>query len=113
MEKNYIESVRKQMAFAQRMAEECIIHLLEPYGEEGLELNEKLDAEYSVIYEIIPNEFKKVVAVRVVNDKHLGYKLHKKVEDDTSWTSLNLSYTDARFLLDEIESAIRAESEGV
>lgn len=113
MEKNYIESVRKQMAFAQRMAEECIIHLLEPYGEEGLELNDKLDGEYNVIYEIIPNEFKKVVAVRVVNDKHLGYKLHKKVEDDTSWTSLNLSYTDARFLLDEIESAIRAENEGV
>ena len=113
MENNYIESVRKQLAFAEKMAEECIINLLEPYGEDGLELNEKLDGEYSVIYEIIPNEFKKVVAVRVVKDKNLGYKLHKKVEGDTSWTTLNLSFTDTRFLLDEIVSAIRAESEGV
>lgn len=106
MKANYIESVRQSLKHAQKMVEECIMHILEPYGEEGLELNDKTDHSFSVIYEEFPNEFEKITAIRV-----LGCILKVKTDKNNEWRKLYINNTDIAFLLDEIESAIRATEE--
>jgi hypothetical protein len=102
--KNYIDAVRKNMYNATKMVEDCIKVLLEMYGVEGLELNVHTDDCYSVVAEVEPNEFRKVVAVRVFDDK-----LEMLLDGETEWELLR--YVDTAFLLDEVESAIRAEDD--
>lgn len=106
MVKKYIDSVRETFRNANKAVENCIKDLLEPYGENGIELNEKSDNLYSVIYEELPNKFEKVVAVRVFGDF-----LQVKTDCNKDWRKLYPFNTDLAFLLDEVEGAISALEE--
>ena len=100
--KNYIDAVRKNMYNATKMVEDCIKVMVEPFGFDGLELNVHTEDCYSVVAEVEPNVFRYVVAVRVFADK-----LQMKLDGETEWQTLG--YVDTAFLLDEVESALRAE----
>ena len=101
--KNYIDAVRENLSNAHKMVEECIKAIVKPYGNDGLELNVQEEDCYSVLAEIVPNEFHKVVAVRVTNDK-----LEMRFENESEWSPLRM--VDMGFLLDEVESAHDSES---
>lgn len=98
-----IDAVRENLALAHIMVEDCIKTIVEPYGNEGLELNVQEEDCYSVLAEIVPNEFHKVVAVRVTDDK-----LEMRFENESEWSPLRM--VDMGFLLDEVESAHDLES---
>lgn len=106
MVNKYIDSVRQTFRNANKAVENCIKDLLEPYGEKGLELNEKSDNLFSVIYEEFPNEFEKIEYIRVFGDY-----LQVKTDCNKDWRNLYINNTDIAFLLDEVESAIPAVEE--
>lgn len=101
MTNKYIESVRESFINANNAVEKCIRILLEPYGENGLELNKKTDNSYSAIYEEYPNKFEKIEYIRVFD----GF-LQVKTDCNENWRYLWKNNTDLAFLLDEVESAI-------
>lgn len=106
MVRNHFESVRKTFRYASKAIEDCIKDLLEPYGENGIELNEKSDNLFSVIYEEFPNKFEKVEYIRVFGDI-----LQVKTDCNKDWRKLYINNTDIAFLFDEVEGAISALEE--
>lgn len=106
MVRKYIDSVRETFRNANKAVENCIKDLLVSYGDNGLELNEKTDNLFSVIYEEFPNEFEKIEYIRVYGDF-----LQVKTDCNKDWRKLYPNNTDLAFLLDEVESAISALEE--
>jgi hypothetical protein len=101
--KNIIFDIAKQsIETAIRNAELALHAVLNPYGNFGIELNTRPDDLFSVTGEIEPNVFKKVIKVR----SHIWEGLQMIVEGENEWRTLDV--TDYKFLLDEVESAIRA-----
>jgi hypothetical protein len=101
--KNIIFDIAKQsIETAIRNAELALHAVLNPYGNFGIELNTRPDDLFSVMGEIEPNVFKKVIKVR----SHIWEGLQMIVEGENEWRTLDV--TDYKFLLDEVESAIRA-----
>jgi hypothetical protein len=101
--KNIIFDIAKQsIETAIRNAELALHAVLNPYGNFGIELNTRPDDLFSVTGEIEPNVFKKVIKVR----SHIWEGLQMIVEGENEWRTLDV--TDYNFLLNEVESAIRA-----
>ena len=87
------------------MAESALHAVLAPYSNFGLELNTRPNDLWSVMGEVEPNKFKKVVKVR----SHTFEGLQMLLEGEGEWRTLDV--TDYKFLLEEVESAIRAIGE--
>jgi len=101
--KNTIFEITKQsIESAIRNAELALHATLRPYGYDGIELNTRPNDMYSVMGETEPNVFKKVVKVRTT----LFDGLQMLIEGENEWRTLDV--TDYKFLLNEVESAIRA-----
>ena len=101
--KNIIFDIAKQsLETAIRNAELALHAILNPYGNFGIELNTRPDDLFSVMGEVKANVFKKVLKVR----SHTFEGLQMLVEGENEWRTLDV--TDYKFLLDEVESAIRA-----
>ena len=101
--KNTIFEIAKQsIETAIRNAELALHAILNPYGNYGIELNTRPDDLFSVMGEVEPNVFKKVLKVR----SHTYEGLQMLVEGENEWRTLDV--TDYKFLIDEVESAIRA-----
>lgn len=101
--KNTIFDIAKQsIETAIRNAELALHAILTPYGCDGVELNTRPNDMYSVMGEVKANVFNKVLKVR----SHTFEGLQMLVEGENEWRTLDV--TDYKFLLNEVESAIRA-----
>lgn len=101
--KNTIFEITKQsIETAIRNAELALHAILRLYGYDGIELNTRPNNMYSVMGETEPNVFKKVLKVR----SHMFEGLQMLVEGENEWRTLDVN--DYKFLLDEVENAIRA-----
>ena len=96
------EMAKLTLENALRNAESALHAILIPYGNFGIELNTRPDDLFSVMGEVKPNVFKKVLKVR----SHTHEGLQMLVEDENEWRTLDV--TDYQFLLDEVESAVNA-----
>jgi hypothetical protein len=96
------EMAKLTLESALRNAESALHAVLIPYGNFGIELNTRPDDLFSVMGEVKPNVFKKVLKVR----SHTYEGLQMLVEGENEWRTLDV--TDYKFLLDEVESAIDA-----
>lgn len=102
MKNTILEMAKQSIETAIRNAELALHAILKPYGNFGIELNTRPDDLFSVMGEVKPNVFKKVLKVR----SHIFEGLQMLVEGENEWKTLDV--TDYKFLLDEVESAIRA-----
>ena len=105
MKNTIFEMARQTIETAIRNAETALHAILAPYGNFGLELNTRPNDLFSVMGETEPNVFKKVLKVR----SHTFEGLQMLVEGEQEWRTLDV--TDYKFLLDEVENAIRAMGE--
>lgn len=96
------EMAKLNLETALRNAESALHAILNPYGNFGIELNTRPDDLYSVMAEIEPHTFKKVVKVR----SHTWEGLQMLCEGENEWRTLDV--TEYKFLLDEVESAVNA-----
>lgn len=96
------EMAKLNLETALRNAELALHAILNPYGNFGIELNTRPDYLFSVMGEVKPNTFKKILKVR----SHTHEGLQMLIEGENDWRTLDV--TDYKFLLDEVESAIRA-----
>lgn len=96
------EMAKLTLETALRNAESALHAILRSYGNDGIELNTRPNDLFSVMAEIEPHTFKKVVKVR----SHTWEGLQMLVEGEDRWRTLDV--TDYKFLLDEVESAIDA-----
>ena len=116
MNKTIIEMAKQSLMSAERIAESALYAILSPLGENGLELTSRPDDMFSVISEYEPNQFKKIVKVRAIEETS-GYsitdgfkkreELQMMLEGETEWQYLVCS--EYHFLIEEIESALRAD----
>ena len=116
MKNTILEMAKQSLMSAERIAESALYAILSPLGENGLELNSRPDDMFSVISEYEPNQFKKIVKVRAIEEVS-GYsitdgfkkreELQMMLEGETEWQYLVCS--DYHFLIEEIESALRAD----
>lgn len=81
---------------ATRSAEIALHTVLAPYGNFGIELNDRPSDMYSVMGEVEPNTFKKVVKVR----SHTFEGLGMLIEGENEWRPLDVS--DYQLLLNEV-----------
>lgn len=88
---------------ALQMAETALHTVLAPYGENGIELNDRPSDMYSVMGEVEPNTFKKVVKVR--SHPHEG--LCMIVKGETEWRPLDTS--DYQLLINEVWDVIKGD----
>ena len=88
---------------ALQMAETALHAVLAPYGENGIELNDRPSDMYSVMGEVEPNTFKKVVKVR----SHPREGLCMIVEGETEWRPLDTS--DYQLLINEVWDVIKGD----
>ena len=88
---------------ALQMAETALHAVLVPYGENGIELNDRPSDMYSVMGEVEPNTFKKVVKVR--SHPHEG--LCMIVEGETEWRPLDTS--DYQLLINEVWDVVKGD----
>mgnify|MGYP003300333536 FL=1 len=88
---------------ATKLAESALHAVLAPYGENGIELNDRPSDMYSVMGEVEPNTFKKVVKVR--SHPHEG--LCMIVEGETEWRPLDTS--DYQLLINEVWAVVRGD----
>lgn len=102
MKNTILEMARQTIETAIRNAETALHAILAPYGNFGLELNTCPNDLWSVMGEVEPNKFKKVLKVR----SHTFEGLQMLVEGEQEWRTLDV--TDYKFFLDEVENAIRA-----
>ena len=102
MKNTILEMAKQSIEKAIRNAELTLHAILNPYGNYGIELNTRPDDLFSVMGEVKPNVFKKVLKVR----SHTFEGLQMLVEDENEWRTLDVA--DYKFLLNEVESAIRA-----
>lgn len=102
MKHTILEMAIQGLESALQMAELALHTTLAPYGDDGLELNTRPTDLYSVWGETEPNVFKKVLKVR----SHQFEGLQMYVGEEKGWRHLDC--TDYKFLLQEVQSAIRA-----
>lgn len=102
MKNTILEMAMQSLESAIRNAESALHAVLAPYGNFGLELNTRPNDLWSVMGEVEPNKFKKVVKVR----SHIFEGLQMLLEDEGEWKTLDV--TDYKFLLEEVQSAIQA-----
>ena len=102
MKSTIFEMAKQSIESAIYNAELTLHAVLNPYGNFGIELNTRPDDLYSVMAEIKPHTFKKVLKVR----SHTYEGLQMLVEGENEWRTLEV--TDYQFLLDEVESAVNA-----
>ncbi len=102
MKNTIFDIVKQSIETAIRNAELALHAVLNPYGNFGIELNTRPDDLFSVMGEVKANVFKKVLKVR----SHTFEGLQMLVEGENEWRTLDV--TDYKFLLNEVESAIRA-----
>jgi hypothetical protein len=102
MKNTILEMAMQSLDSALQMAESALHAVLAPYGDNGLELNTRPTDLYSVWGETEPNVFKKVLKVR----SHQFEGLQMYVGEEEGWRYLDC--TDYKFLLQEVQSAIRA-----
>ena len=88
---------------ATKLAESALHAVLAPYGENGIELNDRPSDMYSVMGEVKPNTFKKVVKVR--SHPHEG--LCMIVEGETEWRPLDTS--DYQLLINEVWDVVKGD----
>lgn len=88
---------------ATKLAESALHAVLAPYGENGIELNDRPSDMYSVMGEVEPNTFKKVVKVR--SHPHEG--LCMIVEGETEWRPLDTS--DYQLLINEVWDVVKGD----
>lgn len=103
MKQILLANAKSAILFAIAMAENAINAILLPLGENGLELNYRPNDGFSPIAESKPYQFRKIVKVRC----HTFEGLQMLCDGSDKWEPLNTS--DYVFLIDEIESALRAE----
>lgn len=96
------EMAKLNLETALRNAESALHAILRSYGNYGIELNTRPDDLFSVMGEVKPNVFKKILKVR----SHTYEGLQMLCEGENEWRTLDV--TDYKFLLDEVESAIDA-----
>lgn len=104
MKNTILEMAMQNLESATRNAESALYAVLEPYGDDGLELNTRPSDLYSVWGETEPNVFKRILKVR----SHQSKELQMYVEEE-GWR--NLDCTDYKFLLQEVQNAIQAEGD--
>lgn len=88
---------------ALQMAESALHAVLAPYGNNGIELNDRPSNMYSVMGEVKPNTFKKIEKVR--SHPHEG--LCMIVEGETEWKPLDTS--DYQLLINEVWNVIKGD----
>ena len=96
------EMAKLNLETALRNAESALHAILRSYGNYGIELNTRPDDLFSVMGEVKPNVFKKILKVR----SHTYEGLQMLCEGENEWRTLDV--TDYKFLLDEVESAVNA-----
>lgn len=104
MKNTILEMAMQSLESATRNAESALYAVLEPYGDDGLELNTRPSDLYSVCGETEPYVFKKILKVR----SHPFEGLQMYVEEE-GWRFLDC--TDYKFLLQEVQSAIQAKGD--
>ena len=104
MKNTILETAIQSLESATRNAESALYAVLEPYGDDGLELNTRPSDLYSVWGETKPNVFKRILKVR----SHQFEGLQMYVEEE-GWRILDC--TDYKFLLQEVQSAIQAKGD--
>ena len=87
--------MRTAHANAERAITECIKAMIEPYGDDGVELPYHTPDCYSVVSEIRPMEFVEVSSIRCKDDA-----LEMMLTGETKWRGL--AFVDLGFLLDEV-----------
>ena len=102
MKHTILSMVMQSLESATSLAESALHAVLAPYGDNGLELNTRPTDLYSVWGETEPNVFKKILKVR----SHQFEGLQMYVGEEEGWRYLDC--TDYKFLLQEVQSAIRA-----
>ena len=102
MKNTILEMAMQSLESATSLAESALHAVLAPYGDNGLELNTRPSDLYSVWGETEPNMFKKILKVR----SHQFEGLQMYVGEEEGWRYLDC--TDYKFLLQEVQSAIRA-----
>lgn len=105
MKNTILEMAMQSIESATSLAESALHAVLAPYGDNGLELNTHPTDLYSVWGETESNVFKKVLKVR----SHQFEGLQMYVGEEEDWRYLDC--TDYKFLLQEVQSAIRAIGE--
>lgn len=105
MKNTILEMAMQSLESATSLAESALHAVLAPYGNDGLELNTRPTDLYSVWGETEPNVFKKILKVR----SHQFEGLQMYVGEEEGWRFLDC--TDYKFLLQEVQSAIRAIGE--
>ena len=105
MNSTILEMAMQSLESALKMAETVLYTILDPYGEDGLELNARPANFYSVCGEVEPNVFKKILKVRVHPFEGLQMYVGKK----EGWRYLDC--TDYKFLLQEVQNAIQAKGD--
>jgi hypothetical protein len=88
---------------ATSLAESALHAVLAPYGDNGIELNDRPSDMYSVMGEVSYNTFKKVVKVR--SHPHEG--LCMIVEGETEWRPLDTS--DYQLLINEVWDVVKGD----
>lgn len=102
MKNTILEMAMQSLETAIRNAETALHAVLSPYGNFGLELNTRPNDLWSVMGEVEPNKFKKILKVR--SHKFEGLQMY--VGEEEGWRYLDC--TDYKFLLQEVQSAIQA-----
>lgn len=103
MKYTILEMAMQSLESALQMAETALHAVLAPYGENGIELYDRPSDMYSVMSEVEPNTFKKVVKVR--SHPHKG--LCMIVEGETEWRPLDTS--DYQLLINEVWDVIKGD----
>ena len=103
MKHTILSMAMQNLESAIRNAESALHAVLAPYGDNGIELNDRPSDMYSVMGEVRPNTFKKVVKVR--SHPHEG--LCMIVEGETEWRPLDTS--DYSLLLNEVWDVVKGD----
>jgi hypothetical protein len=102
MKHTILSMAMQSLESATSLAESALHAVLAPYGDNGLELNTRPTDLYVVVGETEPNVFKRILKVR----SHQFEGLQMYVGEEEGWRYLDC--TDYKFLLQEVQSAIRA-----
>ena len=105
MKNTILEMAMQSLESATILAESALRTILTPYGEEGLELKARPIKFHSLCGALEPNVFKKILKVRV----HPFEGLQMYVEKKEGWRYLDC--TDYKFLLQEVQNAIKEKGD--
>jgi len=103
MKHTILEMAMQSLESATRNAELALNTVLAPYGNYGVELNDRPSDMYSVMGEVEPNTFKKVVKVR----SHTFEGLGMLIEGENEWRPLDVS--DYQLLLNEVWDVVKGD----